>query len=85
LSLLLKRLERAGLITRRRRYDDERVVEVSPTEPGWAVRSRASGIPARMAEATGMTPPEIAALRDTLEVLIMRLRAAELRLGPPPR
>lgn len=77
LSPLLKRLEQAGLVSRRRSLDDERVVEVSATGAGRSLRGRAAGVPAWIAQVTGMTPAEMAGLHDTLQVLTMRLRAAD--------
>jgi DNA-binding MarR family transcriptional regulator len=82
ISPLLTRLERAKLIHRHRSPDDERVVEVSASALGRALRARAAAVPVEMARATGMTRAEIISLRDTLQVLIMRLRAAEPRLPP---
>lgn len=83
LTPLTKRLEHAELIRRRRSGDDERVVELWLTNKGWALQARAASIPARIAQATGLTPAEVEALRNTLQELTMRLRAAELRPGPP--
>ena len=84
ISPLLTRLERAKLVHRHRSPDDERVVEVSASALGRALRARAAAVPVEMARATGMTRAEIISLRDTLQVLIMRLRAAEPRLPPHP-
>ena len=64
LSPLLKRLETAGLVTRCRAAHDERVVEVSLTDAGRALRQRIGGIPRQVAAATGLTDPELVTLRD---------------------
>ncbi len=45
LSPLLKRLEVAGLILRRRRPADERVVDISLTDKGLALQQHAASIP----------------------------------------
>jgi len=45
LSPLLKRLEAAGLIKRQRRPADERVVDISLTDNGYALEKRATTIP----------------------------------------
>lgn len=45
LSPLLKRLETAGLILRQRRTTDERVVDISLTDRGHALKQRAASIP----------------------------------------
>lgn len=66
LSPLLKRLEGAGLVVRRRAAQDERRVEVDLTDAGRALRERAGDVPYRVAASTGLTPDELVALRDTL-------------------
>jgi DNA-binding MarR family transcriptional regulator len=66
LSPLLKRLESAGLVTRRRAARDERSVEVGLTDAGRALRRRVDGVPDRIARATGLTEPELVALHDAL-------------------
>ncbi len=66
LSPLLKRLESAGLLVRRRAADDERRVGVHLTAAGGALRAKASEVPARIAEAAGLTPAELTALNGTL-------------------
>lgn len=78
LSPLLARLEQAGLISRRRRLDDVRTVEVRASPSGLRLRIAAENVPAVIARASGFTPTEIAELRDVLQVLTMRLSAADL-------
>ncbi|MBN1836771.1 MAG: MarR family transcriptional regulator, partial [Spirochaetales bacterium] len=55
-SPLLKRMERAGLVTRRRSAADERSVEVSLTAKGRALEKRAAGIPAALLDR--LAPPK---------------------------
>jgi len=55
-SPLLKRMERAGLVRRRRSAADERSVEVSLTAKGGALEKRAADIPAALLACLG--PPE---------------------------
>jgi DNA-binding MarR family transcriptional regulator len=69
LSPLLKRLEAAGFVQRRRSSADERSVVVSLTDAGHALRERAVGVPGEIAGATGLDPADLAALRDTLAAL----------------
>lgn len=64
LSPLLRRMEQADLISRSRSVDDERVVEIRLTEHGRGLRSSASGIPEQICAATGLSLPDLAALRD---------------------
>jgi DNA-binding MarR family transcriptional regulator len=66
LSPLLKRLERAGLVIRRRAARDERLVEVELTDAGRQLRERVDEVPRRIVRATGLTEPELIALRGTL-------------------
>jgi len=66
LSPLLKRLETAGLVVRRRSARDERRVEVGLTEQGRALREQLCDVPLRVAQATGLSLDELVALRDTL-------------------
>jgi DNA-binding MarR family transcriptional regulator len=54
LSPLLKRLEAAGLITRIRRRDDERSVEIELTPAGDAMRARPENVPDRLTCAMGL-------------------------------
>lgn len=77
LSPLLRRLESHGLITRRRRREDERTIEVGLTADGMALRERAVLAQARAEEATGLTAEELGGLRDDLHRLSARLRAAD--------
>ncbi|MGI8816325.1 MAG: MarR family winged helix-turn-helix transcriptional regulator [Pseudonocardia sp.] len=84
LSPILVRLEQAKLIVRRRSNTDARAMEASLTPIGQRMRREADPLPALLAQATGMTPNEIASLRDLLHVLTMRLHAAELSLSTSP-
>ncbi|MBV2366314.1 MarR family winged helix-turn-helix transcriptional regulator [Streptomonospora nanhaiensis] len=91
LSPLLRRMEEAGLVRRRREAADDRVVLVSATPEGAALRARVRGVPGRVLEATGMTAAEAAELRTALDRLTgsAGAAAAELRArrtadGPEP-
>ncbi len=70
LSPLLKRLESAGLITRRRKADDERSLDVELTDAGRALRSRAEAVPAQIVKRLGMPVAELEATRDALTRLL---------------
>lgn len=78
LSPLLKRLEAAGLLERRRREDDERMVQVTLTVAGRTLRDRAARAQSRVQRATGLTDAELVALRTDVTALAARLRAARL-------
>jgi DNA-binding MarR family transcriptional regulator len=76
LSPLLKRLEAAGMIARRRSRTDERAVEVSLTGAGHRLRERAECLPAAIGEASGMPVAELIELTARLRVLTENVRAA---------
>lgn len=78
LSPLLRRLESRGLLSRHRRPEDERTVEVAVTAEGEALRGRAAAVQSRVQEATGMPAEELGRMRDDLHLLASRLRAADL-------
>ncbi|WP_307722741.1 MarR family winged helix-turn-helix transcriptional regulator [Cellulomonas cellasea] len=77
LSPLLKRLEAAGLVDRRRRADDERSVLVSLTAKGAELQERSTQVPDAIGAALDLTPEESADLRRLLhKVSANTLRAA---------
>ncbi|MCA2014350.1 MarR family transcriptional regulator [Cereibacter sphaeroides] len=69
LTPLLKRMEAAGLVARRRDKVDERQVRVTLAPEGEALRQKAAHVPACFLEATGMSLPEVMALRDQVKAL----------------
>jgi DNA-binding MarR family transcriptional regulator len=69
LSPLLKRLDVAGLVERRRSSEDERRVTVHLTPRGLALREHADQVQRRALAAVDLTPTEI----DTLRRLSIRL------------
>lgn len=74
LSPLLRRLDERGLLTRVRRVEDERTVQVTITDAGRVLRPRASKAQQSVVRATGYTPTELAELRDALHALTAKLR-----------
>ena len=70
LSPLLKRLELAGHLTRTRRTEDERALDVALTPAGEALRREAEKVPAQIVERLGMSIPELEAIRDGLTRLL---------------
>ncbi|MFD6419379.1 MarR family winged helix-turn-helix transcriptional regulator [Streptomyces sp. NPDC060194] len=77
LSPLLKRMESAGLVERRRSARDERSVTVRPTGAGLELREQALQVPGRIAAATGYSLEQAEQLRTVLETLTERLDRAE--------
>lgn len=66
LSPLLKRLEAAGLITRRRDSNDERNLVVDLTPEGRALRTEAEKIPPAVVERLGVSLADLEELREVL-------------------
>lgn len=69
LSPLLRRLQGAGLITRERADEDERVVRVAATEDGGRLRERAHSIPDALLCATELSTERARALRESLDAV----------------
>lgn len=69
LTPLLKRMQAAGLITRRRRRSDARVVEIRLTPAGRALHQPARAIPACLIERSGLSASMLARLRASLNRL----------------
>jgi DNA-binding MarR family transcriptional regulator len=76
LSPLLRRMDTAGLLTRKRLPHDERSVQVSLTEAGSALRQEARGITDLICAATGVGPADLRALRDQVALLDAHVRAS---------
>jgi DNA-binding MarR family transcriptional regulator len=74
LTPLLKRLEQSGYIHRQRRVADERVLEITLTEAGVALKSRCSCIPLEMSKATTLPFEKMLALKQLLDEFLHKLR-----------
>lgn len=66
LSPLIKRLEAQGRLSRSRRADDERVLDIELTAEGRALRREALDVPRQIMERVGMDAAEVGRLRDAL-------------------
>jgi len=75
LTPLLKRLEAAGFVTRRRDAQDERKVQIDLTDAGRALREKAAEVPAALACQLHLPLDEIVDLRTTLQDLARRMKA----------
>ena len=73
---LVKRLEAAGHLTRRRNPNDERQVLVALTEAGRAVRSVTRRIGERLVAASAMSPERLQALNGEVRALRDAVAAA---------
>jgi len=78
LTPLLKRMERAGFLTRKRDLQDERQVRIRLTQRGRSAREKGFGFLDGLVEATGLPP---GAYRQLLETMV-KLRE---NLSPAPR
>ena len=70
LSPLLKKMEQAGYVERRRSREDDRVVEITLTEAGRALQEKAKDIPANVAGCIDLPPEKARALYALLYELI---------------
>ncbi|WP_028642861.1 MarR family winged helix-turn-helix transcriptional regulator [Nocardioides sp. URHA0020] len=76
LTPVLKRLEAAGLVVRRRDSADERRVRVEVTERGAALRSEVAEIPERVWHDMGLAVDDALRLRALLDQLLLGLDAS---------
>ncbi|MBW0271581.1 MarR family transcriptional regulator [Nocardia sp. MH4] len=80
LSPLLKRLESAGLITRRRDPHDERTLHIDLTDAGRDLRRQAEQIPPAVVDRLGVSLADLEELRDVLgRVNAAARRASDVR------
>jgi DNA-binding MarR family transcriptional regulator len=70
LTPLLKRLESAGLVVRRRDANDERRVLIDLTDQGRALRERVAHVPKELFASLGFSPGEATQLRRLLGKLL---------------
>lgn len=76
LTPLLKRVEAAGYVTRRRDAADERRVLVEPTERGAALKEKAKDVQKELMCKLPLPASELAALHETLSRLNRGLRGS---------
>ena len=70
LSPLLKKLEQAGYVRRERSREDERVVVITLTEAGRALREKAKDVPAKVAGCIDLPPEKAQILYGLLYELL---------------
>ncbi len=73
LTPLLKRLEAARLIVRKRSSEDERKVLIHLTEEGRQLKQKACDIPAEMVQRSGLTGEEFVRLSNEFRGLLQRI------------
>ncbi|WP_420138911.1 MarR family winged helix-turn-helix transcriptional regulator [Sphingomonas sp.] len=76
LTPLIKRLEAAGYVNRRRDTKDERVVRVSLTDAGRALAQQAACLPEQILQATGVSEAQLGDMHAALTALRTNLQAA---------
>jgi MarR family transcriptional regulator, organic hydroperoxide resistance regulator len=76
-SPLVKRLESAGLVKRKRSSEDERSVIVSLSAAGRALEAKAAKVPAALAPCLIAEGSDYASMRSTLETMLSRLEAGD--------
>ena len=79
LTPLVRRLESMGLVQRRRAIDDERAVELFPTEAGLQLRERATAVPREVLTRLEMPIADLERVRDDLNTLIAAIEVADGR------
>jgi DNA-binding MarR family transcriptional regulator len=73
LTPLLKRLEAKGFIMRKRKKEDERVVQVFISESGKALRQKACEIPAKMHQKVGVSKEDWAELSNSVKKILNKI------------
>jgi DNA-binding MarR family transcriptional regulator len=73
LTPLLKRLESAGHVSRRRDPADERRVLLAVTDEGWALRDRVAHVPGELLGSLRLGAGDATELRRLLDQLVERL------------
>jgi DNA-binding MarR family transcriptional regulator len=73
LTPLLKRLETKGFIIRKRKKEDERVVEVFLDEAGKKLRARACEIPGKIQKKIDIQPEELLQLKETVLKILNKI------------
>jgi len=64
LTPLLKRMEQKDMVIRKRSSDDERIVKLSLTPKGKALKEKAKSIPQRIMESIGISQEELLILKE---------------------
>lgn len=74
LTPLLKRLQTKGIISRKRKSCDERVVEITLTEAGKALKKKAILVPPKVMEAMNVTTEELKELKEVVSKILNKQR-----------
>ena len=74
LTPLLKRLEFKGFIVRKRKKEDERVVEVFLADLGRNLQQKACDIPAKMQEKLNLGTEDLFELKETVQKILDKIQ-----------
>ncbi|KIO51863.1 MarR family winged helix-turn-helix transcriptional regulator [Flavobacterium hibernum] len=74
LTPLLKRLEIKGFIIRKRKKEDERVVEVFLADKGRNLQQKACEIPSKMQKKLNLTTEDLLELKETVEKILNKIQ-----------
>jgi DNA-binding MarR family transcriptional regulator len=74
LTPLLKKLESRNLVSRLRNVADERIVMISLTQAGAALKEKAADVPESFKCSLGLTVDELGSLRDSINTILERTK-----------
>jgi DNA-binding MarR family transcriptional regulator len=74
LTPLLKRLETKGFVIRKRKKEDERVVQVFLTDQGGNLQQKACEIPLKMQEELNLTNEDLLELKETVQKILNKIQ-----------
>lgn len=77
LTPLLQKLEGLGYVTRTRKQEDERVVEIALTPKGRSLKEQCFCVPASLFQSMGSTPEEALQMKRLLDRLIAHMNQEE--------
>ena len=80
-SPLLKKLQQAGYIGKKRSEEDDRVVVITLTEEGRALQEKAKDVPAKVAGCVDLSPEKARALYALLYELLENQKTNEKSIG----
>ncbi|WP_281227870.1 MarR family winged helix-turn-helix transcriptional regulator [Flavobacterium aquiphilum] len=73
LTPLLKRLEKKGFIIRKRKKEDERVVEVFLDKAGLDLKEKACKIPGKLVEKLNLSSNDYIEIKDSIQKIMSKL------------
>ena len=79
LSPLLKKMQQAGYIERKRSEEDDRVVVVTLTEEGRALQEKAKDVPAQVGKCIDLSPEKAQTLYELLYELLDKNKKSDLK------